>query len=197
MVARTGHTGEAHGYELFVQADQAGTLWDAILARGAEYAARPVGWEAYRAAGVAAGLPWDGHEIDGPLGVSPIQAGYGELVRAHKPFFVGRASLLAQPYPVTRQIARFQVVEPIVALPRDGDPLIDPSGTCVGYVTSQPRFESLPIGLAYAESKSVPVGALLSVLVGAGRTAQVGDKLEIGEQTSPIARVEILTRFPK
>ncbi len=197
IVARTGHTGEAQGFELFVQSSQATTIWDAILDRGADQGVRPVGWDAYRAAGVAAGLPWDGHEIDGPLGVSPVQAGYGELVRLHKPFFVGRAALLAQPYPVTREIARFQVVAPIVALPRDGDPLIDPSGTCVGFVTSQPRFEDLPIGLAYAEVKSVPVGAQLSVLVGAGNAAQVGDKLEIGERTYPVATVEILTRFPK
>lgn len=197
MVARTGHTGEVHGYELFVPVDQAGVLWDALLARGAEYGARPVGWEAYRAAGVAAGLPWDGHEIDGPLNVSPVQAGYGELVKLHKPFFVGRAALLAQPYPVTREIARFQVVAPVVALPRSGDPLLDPSGTCVGYVTSEPRFESLPIGLAYAASKAVTVGSQLSILVGAGSVGTVGDRLEIGEHTFPVATVEILTRFPK
>lgn len=197
MVARTGHTGEAQGYELFVPPSQAAALWDAILARGADQGVRPVGWDAYRAAGIAAGLPWDGHEIDGSLAVSPVQAGYGELVRIHKPFFVGRAALLAQPYPVTRAIARFQVVAPVVALPRDGDPLIGPDGTCVGYVTSQPRFESLPIGLAFVEVKAAPVGAQLSILVGAGSVARVGDKLEIGEQTSPIATVEILTRFPK
>jgi len=197
MVARTGHTGETHQYELFVQPRQAEALWDAVLAKGADQGVRPVGWEAYRAVGIAAGLPWDGHELAGRLRVSPVQAGYGELVRVHKPFFVGRQALLSEPWPVQREIVRLQVTAPVVALPRDGDPLIGPSGTCVGYVTSGPRFDGLPIGLAYALVEAVPVGAQLSVLVGADSKPEVGDHLAIGAQSHPIATVEILSRSPK
>ncbi|MGH2459893.1 MAG: hypothetical protein ACRDIY_13630, partial [Chloroflexota bacterium] len=197
MVARTGHTGQPHGYEIFVSPSAVEALWDAVLARGADQGVRPVGWDAFRADGVAAGLPWDGHELNGELQISPVQAGYGELARLHKPFFVGRAALLSLPYPPPRAIARFQVVAPVVALPREGDPLIAPSGTCVGLVTSQPRFDSLPIGLAYAEAQATPIGARLSVLVGTASGIRVGDQLEIGERSSPIATVEVLPRFPK
>lgn len=197
MVARTSHTGDAQGYEIFVESGQAEALWNAILAKGAGQGARPVGWEAFRAGGIAAGLPWDGHELNGQLRVSPIQAGYGSLARTHKPFFVGRAAIMSERYPVERGIFRFQVVAPVVELPREGDSLIDPSGTCVGYVTSSPRFDNLPIGLAYAQRKRVPLGAQLSVLVGAGHQGEVGEPLAIGEQTAPIATVEIVSRFPK
>lgn len=197
MVARTGHTGQTHEYEIFVPPSAVEALWDAALARGTDQGVQPVGWDAFRAEGIAAGLPWDGHELNGELRISPVQAGYGGLTRIHKPFFVGRAALLSLPYPVPREIVRFQVMAPVVALPREGDPLIDPSGTCVGLVTSEPRFDSLPIGLAYAEARSTPLGAQLSVLVGAGSGTRVGDRLEIGEQSRPIATVEILARFPK
>ena len=197
MVTRTGHTGQSQGYEVFVPPSAVESLWDAVLGRAADQGVRPVGWEAFRADGIAAGLPWDSHELDGNLQISPIQAGYGGLTRIHKPFFVGRAALLSVPYPVEREICRFQVVAPVVTLPRDGDPLIDPSGMCVGLVTSAPRFDSLPIGLAYCDVRSTPVGAQLSVLVGAGSGARVGDHLQIGDQSGPIATVEILPRFPK
>jgi len=196
-VARTGHTGQPQGYEVFIPPSAVEALWDAVLARAADQGVRPVGWEAFRADGIAAGLPWDGRELDGNLQISPVQAGYGALTRIHKPFFVGRGALLSLPYPVQREIVRFRVVAPVVTLPREGDPLIDPSGTCVGLVTSAPRFDSLPIGLAYGEARSTPVNAQLSVLVGAGSGARVGDHLEIGQQTRPIAAVEILPRFPK
>ena len=199
MVARTSHTGQAQGYEIFVHPGQAASLWDAVLAKGVESGARSVGWQAFHAVGSAAGLPWAAHELNGSLGVSPVQAGYGALTRVHKPFFIGRQGLLSQPYPTLRTIARFQVSVPGANLPRVGDPLIDASGRCVGYVTSEPHFDSLPIGLAYATVDAVPLGARLSVLVGAGAGVwpEVGDRLEIGETSYPIATIEILPRFPK
>lgn len=199
VVARTSHTGEAQAYELFVHPSRAQALWDALQTKGAELGVRPIGWDVFHAVGAAAGLAWDGRELDGPLAVSPVDAGYGRLVRTHKPWFVGRSGTVKHPYPPRREIVRFRVREPLIELPGDGDPLIDPSGRCVGYVTSAPLFESLPIGLAYAVAEAVPVEAQLNVLVGAGRGSApgFGDHLEIGEQAYPIATIEILPRSPR
>ncbi|MBX6771432.1 MAG: serine hydroxymethyltransferase [Chloroflexi bacterium] len=199
VIARTGHTGASHGYEIFVRADRAGELWDRLLERGAAHGIRPVGWRAYRAAGIAAGLPWTGRELGGTFAISPVAAGYGALVRLHKPFFVGRSAITGMPIPPDLRVVRFTVTAPVTALPRDGDPLLDPDGRCVGHVTSGPELEESPIGFAWAEARATPVGAGLSVLVGAGNAPRstIGERLDLGETLYPIATVEILPRFPR
>jgi glycine hydroxymethyltransferase len=199
LVARTGHTALAQQYEIFVHPTMAVSFWDAALARGSEQGVRPVGWEAWHAAGLIGGLPWDEHTLGGRLAISPVQAGFGAEVQVHKPFFVGRRALLAEPYPPARQVIRFRVNTPDAELPRDGDPLLDGSGTCVGHVTGAPLLETEPVGLAFAEVASAPVGAHLTVLVGAGSRPPVpaGAPLPIGAQANPVVQVEVLPRFPR
>lgn len=90
-LARTGYTGEKMGFEVFVHPEQAGALWDAILQAGAPLGALPAGLGARDSSRLEAGLPLFGHEIEGPLGLSLTEAGYGFAVRSDAPFVIGRA----------------------------------------------------------------------------------------------------------
>ncbi len=201
-VARTGHTGAGHGYEIFVRPDDVQTLWEAALTRRGSEGLRAVGWSAWRQAGITAGLPWFGHELAGPHAVNPVQAGYGPEVRIHKPFFVGRGSLLGQPYPPPLGIARFRVCEGETAIPSDGDPLVDASGVVVGVVTSGPAVPEARVGLAYVVQARAPVGAPLTALAGLGAPTGPGRADRLGEAAPPTAgsrpiAVEVIPRFPK
>ena len=89
-VAGTGYTGE-DGVELAVPADEAGAVWQALLAAGVV----PAGLGARDTLRLEAALPLHGHEL-GP-GITPLQAGLGWVVAWDKPSgFRGREPLLAE-----------------------------------------------------------------------------------------------------
>src|SRR5262245_48362319 len=88
-VCRTGYTGE-HGYELVVPWDDAGPVWDAILAQGA----RPAGLGARDTLRTEMGYPLHGQDLS--LSITPVQARLGWAVGWSKPAFWGREALLAE-----------------------------------------------------------------------------------------------------
>jgi glycine cleavage system aminomethyltransferase T len=194
VLARTGHTGQAQQFEVFVRLDQADALWSAILARGADAGARAVGWDAWQAAGIAAGLPTIGQDLGGALAISPVQAGVGKVVRVYKPFFVGRSALLAEPYPPRRQVFRFHLESAGDRSPAAGDPLTDSSGVCVGYVTSPPTVDGEAIGLGYGSADAATFGAGLTILDGGNASSSLGEKVATDQ---PVARAIVLARHPK
>jgi len=65
LLARTGYTGEPLCFELFISTDDAVTVWDMLIDRGA----RPVGLGARDTLRLEAGLPLYGHEF----GLDPEQ----------------------------------------------------------------------------------------------------------------------------
>ncbi|MEO6120790.1 MAG: glycine cleavage system aminomethyltransferase GcvT [Acidimicrobiales bacterium] len=89
VVAGTGYTGE-DGVEIAVPAEDAGALWDAIMAAGV----LPAGLGARDTLRLEAGLPLHGHEL-GP-GITPLQAGLEWVVAWHKSDFPGLAALQAE-----------------------------------------------------------------------------------------------------
>ncbi len=97
-VARTGYTGEPLGFELFVPANRAVELWDALVAEGAV----PVGLGARDTLRLEAGLPLYGQDLgvnsqgeEMPLLSTPL-AKVGLSFAAGKGQFVGRAALEKQ-----------------------------------------------------------------------------------------------------
>ncbi len=88
-VAGTGYTGEP-GVEIAAPTTVAESLWDALVAAGAE----PAGLGARDTLRLEAGLPLHGHEL-GP-GITPLQAGLGWVVAFDKGDFRGREALLAE-----------------------------------------------------------------------------------------------------
>ena len=63
-VCRTGYTGE-HGYELLVPADEAGAVWDALLAAAAPLDGRPCGLAARDTLRTEMGYPLHGQDLSG------------------------------------------------------------------------------------------------------------------------------------
>lgn len=89
-VSRTGYTGE-DGLELYVQADLAPQLWDAVLAAGEAEHLRPCGLGARDTLRLEAGLRLYGQDMD--ASVDPFSCGLGWTVKLHKGDFVGAEAL--------------------------------------------------------------------------------------------------------
>jgi aminomethyltransferase len=62
-IARTGYTGEALGFELFVPSEKAGLIWEKLLATGKDDGIVAVGLGARDTLRLEAGLPLYGHEL--------------------------------------------------------------------------------------------------------------------------------------
>src|SRR5690242_3123798 len=98
-VTRTGYTGDL-GYELWVGAERAPDLWDAVIAAGDDHGLRPCGIRAMDVARVEAGLILI--EVDYTSArtaltpeheYSPFEIGLDRLVNFSKADFVGRRAL--------------------------------------------------------------------------------------------------------
>lgn len=101
-ISRTGYTGDL-GYEIWVDADQALPVWDALVGVGADYGITPAGIWALDLARIEAGLVMldvDYHSahhalIDAQTS-TPLELGLGWTVRLDKGPFNGRAALRAE-----------------------------------------------------------------------------------------------------
>lgn len=89
LVCRTGYTGE-RGYELLPRWQDAGALWDAVLALGV----RPCGLGARDTLRTEMGYPLHGQDLS--LEITPVQARAGWAVGWDKPAFWGREALLRE-----------------------------------------------------------------------------------------------------
>lgn len=93
MVSRTGYTGE-DGFELYVPATSAVSVWERLLAAGEGVALRPVGLAARDTLRLEAGLMLYGNDIDAT--VTPFEAGLAWTVKLKSGDFVGRDALVSQ-----------------------------------------------------------------------------------------------------
>jgi aminomethyltransferase len=98
-VTRTGYTGDL-GYELWVPAEAALEVWDALWEAGEPHGIRPAGIRALDVSRVEAGLilieaeyTSARHAISREQAYSPFEIGLGRLVELGKSGFVGRHAL--------------------------------------------------------------------------------------------------------
>ena len=101
-VSRTGYTGDL-GYELWVPAESAPEVWDALFAAGKAYAIRPAGMLALDVVRLEAGLIMlevdytsARHAMNPEQNYSPYELGLGKLVSFDKGDYVGRRALQAE-----------------------------------------------------------------------------------------------------
>src|SRR5262245_182869 len=98
-VSRTGYTGDL-GYELWIPAEHAVAVWDAVVAAGDAYGIRPAGMVALDVVRLEAGLilievdyTSARHALNPEQNYSPFEIGLGRLVSFDKGDFVGRLAL--------------------------------------------------------------------------------------------------------
>ena len=98
-VSRTGYTGDL-GYELWIPAEHAVAVWDALIAAGDAYGVRPAGMVALDVVRLEAGLilievdyTSARHALNPEQNYSPYEIGLGRLVSFDKGDFVGRLAL--------------------------------------------------------------------------------------------------------
>ena len=159
--ARTGYTGE-DGFELFVPADVAAPVWQALLAGGAA----PIGLGARDTLRLEARLSLYGNDIDQTT--SPLEAGLGWVVKLDKlgrgEPFVGAEALAAQKAAgLTRSLVGFRVQDRNIA--RHGAEVVDVGGAVIGHVTSGGPAPTVggAVGLAYVPIALSAPGTVLTI----------------------------------
>jgi aminomethyltransferase len=174
LVSRTGYTGE-DGFELLVAADDAATLWQAVLDATRRREGLPAGLAARDTLRLEAGLPLCGTDMDETT--TPLEAGLGWVVKLDKGTFIGRDALAAQAARgVARRLVGLALDEP--GIPRHGYPVWY-DGAEVGTVTSGTRSPTLGtfIGLAYVTTGASAPGTPVQVEIRGRRlSARVVDR---------------------
>jgi aminomethyltransferase len=101
-ISRTGYTGDL-GYELWIPAEHAPAVWDALFEVGGAWAIRPAGMVALDVTRLEAGLVLlevdytsARHAMNPDQHYSPFEIGLGKLVSFDKTDYVGRRALQAE-----------------------------------------------------------------------------------------------------
>ena len=146
VVCRTGYTGE-HGYELVVPWASAGEVWDAILAKGAEFGILPCGLGSRDTLRTEMGYPLHGQDLSPEI--TPVQARAGWAVGWAKPAFHGREALVAERAagPARRSVGLVSLER---GIPRPHMAVSTLDGEPLGEITSGTFSPTLKVGIALA-----------------------------------------------
>ncbi|MGC3976748.1 MAG: glycine cleavage T C-terminal barrel domain-containing protein [Nitrospira sp.] len=134
LVTRTGYTGEL-GYELYLPAEGAMTIWSRLLEAGQPLGMKPAGLGARDLLRLEMAYLLYGNDMD--EGTTPIEAGADWVVKFDKGEFIGRTPLLAQhSNGPSRRLVAFELVEK--AVPRHGFKILSAQDqqAVIGEVTS-------------------------------------------------------------
>jgi len=199
LIARTGYTGERIAYEVYVPWDFAPEFWRRTLQTGADLGIKPCGLGARDSTRTEAGLPLYGHELAGPLNISPIEAGYAAFVRFHKPFFIGRKATVENEKRRTMEVVRFRLLDKNIRALHFGDPVASKKAKHIGYVTSAALVDEYQVGMAYIDKKLNLTGTRIELFPVAASGSAFAEKqktaLKPGDPLLVSGEGEILTRW--
>jgi aminomethyltransferase len=170
LACGTGYTGE-DGLELICAGQDARALWDALLTAGAV----PCGLGARDTLRLEACFHLYGNDMDERR--NPIEAGLGWCCKEETGFIGAEAVAAARERGTAQRLVPFALTER--GVPRQGNPVLGPSGEAVGEVTSGTFSPCLErgIGLAYVATELARPGAELVIDVrGKRRAARVESK---------------------
>lgn len=161
LAARTGYTGE-DGFELFIAATEAPTVWRALIDAGAA----PIGLGARDTLRLEARLSLYGNDIDATT--SPLEAGLGWVVKLAKveagvPFIGADALLRQKAAGLTRKLVGFKVTSRGII--RAGAEILGEDDVVIGRVTSGGVAPTVggSIGLGYVPKARGKIGATLRI----------------------------------
>ncbi|MBM4124089.1 MAG: glycine cleavage system aminomethyltransferase GcvT [Nitrospira sp.] len=161
LITRTGYTGEL-GYELYLAADRALSIWNELLRAGKSAGLKPAGLGSRDLLRLEMAYLLYGNDISEDI--SPIEAGAGWVVNFEKGDFIGRAVLAKQKDGgLTRRLAAFELLQK--AVPRHGFKILVDGGKEVGEVTSGNLSPILQkgIGLGYVPPALASVGSSFTI----------------------------------
>ena len=162
LMARTGYTGEL-GYEMYIDADKVGRLWNLLVDKGQTWGLKPAGLGSRDLLRLEMGYLLYGNDMGEET--TPLEANADWTVSFQKGGFIGSQALLAQKQAgVTRRFVAFELVEK--AVPRHGFRILDPATSHpIGDVTSGNLSPLLQkgIGLGYVPLRYAEPGA--SILI--------------------------------
>lgn len=159
-VARTGYTGE-DGFEVFCAADDAATVWRALMEAGHDHGLQPAGLGARDTLRLEARLPLYGNDIGEDT--HPFEAGLGWVVKLQAADFIGRDALVAiKGAGLERKLVGFEMTGRGIA--RQGYPILA-DGKRVGEVTSGSPGPTVGrnIGLGYVPLALSKIGTPLGI----------------------------------
>ena len=160
ILSRTGYTGE-DGFEIYLKAEDARTMWDLLLKEGAEYGLIPCGLGARDTLRLEAAMPLYGHELTEEI--TPLEAGLDPFVKMNKADFIGKAALEAKGEPTRRRVGLKVTGRGVI---REGAPLlagdrpagVSTSGTHCPYL-------GYPVAMALVEKEFAQPGQTLTAQV--------------------------------
>lgn len=202
LVARTGYTGEWIGFEIFVHPQDAPKLWNLLLKKGKPYGLKPAGLGARDSLRTEAGLPLHGHELAGPLDITPKEAGFAPYVKYHKPYFIGREALMEGDRTSTMEIVRFSVPSKGVRMIKNGALVVNRrTQKVIGTVTSCALDTvGFQIGMALVDRQNTREGTRIGIFPEAGtKTKEKGkgrDSVPLGERVPLHEEAVVISRFP-
>jgi glycine cleavage system T protein len=199
VISRTGYTGEEFGYEIYIHPDDAPQLWETILKAGGSRGIKTTGLGARDSTRTEAGFPLYGHELAGDLDLGPLDAGYPQFVRMHKPFFIGRDGQLAQDRVRKMGIVRFKMLNRGIPVVKPGSPVTNRRGQVVGHVTSCVTIaDGTQIGMAHVQDRYKEEDTRLHVFVpprGKGHEPKRIPDLKLGDRIHIADEAVVLPRF--
>lgn len=162
VISRTGYTGE-DGFELYIDAKDAVTLWRKLIAEGGVEGIIPTGLGARDSLRLEMGYALYGNDIDDKH--TPLEAGLAWVTKLDKAEFVGKEALAKQKETGVRQrLVGFVLKDR--GFPRHGYE-VRVSGEPAGEVTSGTVSPSLEqgIGLAYVPAEAAKPGTEIQIMV--------------------------------
>jgi aminomethyltransferase len=162
LISRTGYTGE-DGFELYLDAADAASVWRRLLEVGREDGLIPVGLGARDSLRLEMGYALYGNDLDDRR--TPLEAGLGWVVKLDKGEFVGREALQRQKEEGVRErLAGFRLTAR--GFPRHGY-TVRVDGRDAGTITSGTLSPSLGegIGMAYLPTGSARPGTRVEVVI--------------------------------
>ncbi len=145
VISRTGYTGE-DGFELYVPAEYAVSVWLGVLDAGAPHGLVPAGLGARDTLRLEMGYALYGNDIDDQT--TPLEAGLGWLVKLGKGEFIGSEALARQKEEgLNRRLRGFRLFER--GFPRPGYE-VSYDGQPAGKVRSGTMSPSLEAGIGTA-----------------------------------------------
>lgn len=147
ILSYTGYTGEK-GLEIYCKADDAVTVWQALMQAGETHGLKPVGLGARDTLRLESGFCLYGNDITEET--STYEAGLGWITKLKKGDFVGKSALEKIKADVPdRKLVGFVMAER--GIPRHGNAIVNAANEEIGIVTSgtQSPILSKGIGMGY------------------------------------------------